>query len=117
MKTLVDGLNSCCCPLATVTLFIVVPVGGAVDDSVAVTVSGVFIDVNDAALDVKSGITVPPAVLAETTVPAEFIICAPTDEDGVMMALWLRFVIVYLNLKKIVNKLSNKDQMSYLLPL
>lgn len=94
MKTLVDELNSCCCPLDTVTLFIVVPVDGAVDDSVAVTVNGVFMEVKDAARDVKSGITVPPDVLAETTVPDEFIIWAPTDEDGVMMALWLRFVIV-----------------------
>lgn len=93
MNTLVDELNSCCCPLAT--LFIVVPVGAAVDDRVAVTVNGVLIEVNDAARDVKSGITVPPDVLAETTVPAELIIWAPTDEDGVMMALWLRFVIVY----------------------
>lgn len=74
----------------------VVPVGGTTDDRVAVTVKGVLlIDVNEAAREVKSGITVPPAVLAETTVPAEFIIWAPPDEDGVMMALWLRFVIVW----------------------
>lgn len=55
-------------------MLIVVPDGGAVDVSVAVTVNGVLIDVNDAARDVKSGITVPPDVFAETTVPAEFII-------------------------------------------
>lgn len=66
-----------------------------------------MIEVNDAARDVNKGITVPPAVLAETTVPAEFIIWAPPDEDGVMMALWLRFVIVW-NEKIVIFQLTWK---------